>query len=55
MILRGSYNFNQKIWKSISKEAKDLVEKMLTVDPGKRIKIDEIIRHPWISKVKVIF
>lgn len=42
------------MWKKISEDAKDLITKMLTVDPEKRIKIDEIIKHPWISNVSLV-
>jgi len=27
----------------------DLVKKLLTVDPKKRITVDEALQHPWIS------
>ena len=27
----------------------DLVKKLLTVDPKKRISVDEALQHPWIS------
>jgi serine/threonine protein kinase len=33
----------------LSKETKDLIWKMLTVDPTKRITIDGIKRHPWFT------
>lgn len=33
----------------ISKEASDLISKMLEVDPKKRITTDEILKHPFLS------
>lgn len=36
-------------WDSISSEAKDLVDKMLTKDPKQRYSIDEILAHPWLQ------
>lgn len=36
--------------KNISKEAQDLISKMLCVDPEQRIKMVDIIRHPLIRK-----
>lgn len=51
MILNGKYNLNTHKWKNVSKSAKDLVTSMLTVDPGERIKIDDIIKHSWINYV----
>ncbi|OGE54661.1 hypothetical protein PENARI_c005G11223 [Penicillium arizonense] len=34
----------------VSPEAKDLIKKLLVLDPAKRIPLDEIQRHPWIVK-----
>nr|BCL66134.1 AMP-activated protein kinase [Volvox africanus] len=34
----------------ISSECKDLVRRMLVVDPQARITMDEILRHPWVTK-----
>jgi len=36
-------------WNKLSKEAKDLLQKMLTVRVPKRITIPEILNHPWFS------
>jgi serine/threonine protein kinase len=35
-------------WDNISAEAKDLVTRMLTKDPAKRIDMDGICSHPWL-------
>ena len=37
----------------ISEEANDLINKMLEINPKKRIKIDEILVHPWIKNINV--
>ncbi|GFR43165.1 hypothetical protein Agub_g4214 [Astrephomene gubernaculifera] len=34
----------------VSAECKDLVRRMLVVDPSSRISMDEILRHPWVVK-----
>lgn len=36
----------------ISKECRDLILKMLTKDPNKRISISEILDHPWICQYR---
>ena len=33
----------------LSPEAIDLIARILTTDPEKRIKIDEIKKHPWYN------
>lgn len=39
----------RKQWLNLSNTAKDLVMKMLEVDPQKRITIEEALDHPWIK------
>jgi len=38
-----------KIWSKVTKNAKDLISKMLEKDPFKRISADEALNHPWIK------
>ena len=44
LIINGKY----KEIKGISKEAEDLLKKILEVDPEIRIKTEEILNHPWL-------
>ncbi|XP_059636946.1 calcium-dependent protein kinase 29 isoform X2 [Cornus florida] len=37
-------------WPSISAPAKDLIKKMLTMDPKKRITAAQALEHPWLKK-----
>lgn len=48
----GTVKFNGKPWNTISELAKDLINKMLTVDPKKRITISKALLHPWINQYK---
>jgi len=45
LILQGNFKYPVKI----SVEAKDLIEKMLVVEPVQRISIPEILKHPWLK------
>nr|CAB3463199.1 unnamed protein product [Digitaria exilis] len=47
-ILRGKLDLESEPWPSISDSAKDLVRKMLTRDPTKRLTAHEVLCHPWI-------
>nr|AAD17800.1 Ca2+-dependent protein kinase [Mesembryanthemum crystallinum] len=47
-ILQGHIDFESKPWPSISNGAKDLVRKMLTQDPKKRITAAQVLEHPWL-------
>ena len=49
-ILKGRYDFPSPWWDKISKEAKDLVRRLLTVDPKKRITASQTKQDPWMSK-----
>ena len=42
--------YKGNIWKKISKEAKNFVERLLEKDPEKRMNIKEALRHEWFHK-----
>merc|ERR1711970_703497 len=44
----GEYQFNPKYWKLVSREAKDLIMQMLTVDVNRRIKAADALESDWI-------
>ncbi|CAG9856577.1 unnamed protein product [Phyllotreta striolata] len=50
MILKGKYSMNSVRWRETSAYARDLVKRMLTVDPENRINLDEVLKHFWLSK-----
>lgn len=50
LITNGLYKMESGRWTHVSDDAKNLVRRMLTVNPEQRIKIDEIFKHPWISE-----
>ncbi|KAI4308003.1 hypothetical protein L6164_031122 [Bauhinia variegata] len=49
-ILKGHIDFDSSPWPTISSSAKDLVRKMLTQDPKKRITSAQVLDHPWIRE-----
>ncbi|XP_039540961.1 ribosomal protein S6 kinase alpha-3 isoform X1 [Pimephales promelas] len=44
----GKFSLTGGYWNSVSLEAKDLVSKMLHVDPHQRLTAAQVLRHPWI-------
>jgi calcium-dependent protein kinase len=44
------YNFYDEEWKNVSNEAKDLIKHML-IDENKRFSAEEVLRHPWLTKM----
>ncbi|KAI3992753.1 hypothetical protein MKX01_021714 [Papaver californicum] len=49
-VLQGDIDFESAPWPSISHSAKDLVKKMLTQDPRKRITSAQVLDHPWLKE-----
>eukprot|EP01039_Chlorochromonas_danica_P004555 gene4555-4993_t len=48
-IEEGEYDLNKPVWKKISAEAKDLLQKLLKTDPNQRLCATEALLHPWIT------
>ncbi|KAL7293565.1 hypothetical protein TKK_0013004 [Trichogramma kaykai] len=48
-IVKGLYKFHFSKFFDVSANAKDLIKRMMTVDPKKRITIKEVLRHPWMD------
>ncbi|KAK8487435.1 hypothetical protein V6N11_076655, partial [Hibiscus sabdariffa] len=49
-ILEGKLDFESDPWPSISESAKDLLRKMLTMDPKKRLTAAQALEHPWLRE-----
>ncbi|EXB81510.1 Calcium-dependent protein kinase 29 [Morus notabilis] len=49
-VLLAKLDLQSAPWPSISAPAKDLIKKMLTVDPKKRITAAEALEHPWLKE-----
>ncbi|KAF3446831.1 hypothetical protein FNV43_RR12011 [Rhamnella rubrinervis] len=49
-ILEGKLDLENSPWPSISTAAKDLIKKMLTMNPQKRITAAEALEHPWMKE-----
>ncbi|CAI0437219.1 unnamed protein product, partial [Linum tenue] len=49
-ILQGDIDFESHPWPVISSGAKDLVQKMLTQDPKRRITAAQVLDHPWLKE-----
>ncbi|XP_068073098.1 ribosomal protein S6 kinase alpha-3 isoform X3 [Danio rerio] len=45
----GQFSLTGGFWNSVSCQAKDLVSKMLHVDPHQRLTAAQVLKHPWIT------
>lgn len=52
-IKAGQYEFASPYWDQVSDHAKDLVSKLLTVDPSKRITAPQVFEHTWMKTDEV--
>uniref|UniRef100_A0A672QUS2 Serine/threonine-protein kinase Chk2-like n=1 Tax=Sinocyclocheilus grahami TaxID=75366 RepID=A0A672QUS2_SINGR len=48
-IINGHYRFIPSQWKKVSNQAKDLIKKLLVVDPEKRLSVEEALAHSWLN------
>lgn len=49
-IKRGHFDYPSPYWDDVGDPALDLIDRMLVVDPNKRITIDECLEHPWLTQ-----
>ncbi|XP_072154312.1 calcium/calmodulin-dependent protein kinase type II alpha chain isoform X2 [Bemisia tabaci] len=49
-IKNGAYDYPSPEWDTVTPEAKNLINQMLTVNPAKRITALEALKHPWICQ-----
>jgi serine/threonine protein kinase len=48
IITSGQFSFPSQLLSILSNESKDLISKMLVLNPKDRISIPEILSHPWM-------
>jgi len=48
-IKAAAYDYPSPEWDTVTKEAKELIDAMLAIDPKKRITASEALKHPWIA------
>jgi len=48
-ITEGKFEFDGTEWTTVTHEAKELVNKLMTVNPKARLTIQEALAHPWLT------
>lgn len=51
-IMAGKYEYDEEYWADISDQAKDMIDRLLTLDQNLRITAKEALEHPWITGAK---
>jgi serine/threonine protein kinase len=49
-IMRADYDFDKDYWKPISDEAKDMIKKLIVLNPKDRMDATKTLQHEWLSK-----
>ncbi|KAM4623867.1 calcium/calmodulin-dependent protein kinase type II delta chain-like isoform 8-T8 [Polymixia lowei] len=49
-IKAGAYDFPSPEWDTVTPEAKNLINQMLTINPAKRITAEQALKHPWVCQ-----
>ncbi|XP_062381840.1 calcium/calmodulin-dependent protein kinase (CaM kinase) II gamma 1 isoform X2 [Sardina pilchardus] len=52
-IKAGAYDFPSPEWDTVTPEAKNLINQMLTINPAKRITAEQALTHPWVCQRSV--
>lgn len=45
----ADFSFPSPYWDDISEQSKDLIRRMIVVDPEKRAKIEDVLAHPFLQ------
>ena len=49
LIKNGDWEFDSKVFEKISSECKDLISKLLVVNPKERLTASQALKHPWFK------
>lgn len=52
-IMEGKYSFSSPEWADISESPKDLIRRLLVVEPAQRISIKDALKHPFFQTVQL--
>ncbi|KAG1690851.1 hypothetical protein DVH05_027453 [Phytophthora capsici] len=50
-IKSGVYDYPSPYWDCVSDSAKDLISRLLVVDPKKRFNAQQVLDHPWVADI----
>lgn len=49
LIRTANFKFDEEYWAHVSDDAKDLIRKLLEIDPAVRLSAEQALEHPWIK------
>ena len=45
----GDFNFDDEVWDAVSADAKDLIRRLIVVDPARRLTAEAALKHAWLK------
>lgn len=45
----GEFNLSGSVWNNVSEEAKRVTQGLLTVEPTKRMRMNDLLTNTWVS------
>mmetsp|Transcript_19109 Transcript_19109/g.22031 ORF Transcript_19109/g.22031 Transcript_19109/m.22031 type:complete len:786 (-) Transcript_19109:37-2394(-) len=48
--IHDEVDFSYHVWKKVGSEVKTMIKKLLDKDKDKRMKLEEVLQHPWLIK-----
>ena len=53
-VREGSFSFDDRIWQTISENAKNFISSLLTYNPEERPSAEVALRHPWLTELATL-
>lgn len=50
-VREGQFSFDDRIWQTISENAKSFIRLLLTYNPDERPSAEQALTHPWITEL----
>ena len=53
-VREGAFNFDDRIWSTISENCKNFIRALLTYNPEERPSAEIALQHPWITELAAL-
>jgi len=53
-VREGQFNFDDRIWQTISENCKSFIRALLTYNPEERPSAEQALQHPWITELATL-
>ena len=50
-VREGNFQFEDRIWLTISDNAKNFIRALMTYNPEERLSAEQALQHPWLTEL----